>query len=48
VTPEGWAILGLFVVSLLATVLLPAGYRPPVLIGLGLLYLALSFWFSNR
>lgn len=45
-TPQGYAVLGLFIVFVLATAWLPPDFRPPILIGLGASYLALSFWLS--
>jgi hypothetical protein len=47
VTPQGFAVLGVFIVAVLATLWLPPDYRQPVLIGLGVAYLAGSFWLSQ-
>ena len=46
-TPQGYAVLAGFIVAVLATLWLPSDYRQPTLIGLGLAYLAGSFWLSQ-
>ena len=46
-TPQGYAVLAAFIAAVLSTILLPSDYRPPTLIGLGLAYLAGSFWLSQ-
>jgi hypothetical protein len=46
-TREGYVVLAAFIVFVLATVWLPADYKPPTLIGLGLAYLGASFWLSQ-
>jgi hypothetical protein len=47
-TPQGYGVLGTFIVAVLATFWLPSDYRPPALMGLGLAYLAGSFWLSQQ
>jgi hypothetical protein len=46
-TPQGYAIVVAFIVAVLACAWLPSDYAKLVLIGLGLAYMAASFWFSQ-
>lgn len=46
-TRQGWGILGMFILTVLGCAWVPSDYRPPVLIAIGVSYMAASLWFSQ-